>query len=124
MLLVVEVEEEETELQGCWRPSSPPAGVCGWARACSLEDSVVEVMIPAKKKRVTTLHLVCLVCLCHTLFFFVQPGAYIPHNATSEMRDLHTQCAGGGCRVLLQGLVDVDSVWRQGSSQCGQTTSH
>lgn len=26
--------------------------------------------------------------------------------------------------VAPKGLVDVDSVWRQGSSQCGQTTSH
>ena len=25
---------------------------------------------------------------------------------------------------LQGGLVDVDSVWRQGSSQCGQTTRH
>lgn len=49
------VEEEKVELQGCWLPSSPPAGVCGWAegavtRAWSLEDSVVEVMVPGKKK--------------------------------------------------------------------------
>lgn len=42
----------------------------------------------------------------------------------------HTQCAGRECGVLLhsglalQGLVDVDSVWRQGSSQCGKTTGH
>lgn len=34
-----------------------------------------------------------------------------------------TQSAGG-VRILLQGLVDVDSVWRQGSSRCGQTTGH
>lgn len=48
----------ETELQGRWLPSSssslpPPAaaGVCGWAGATStgwsLEESVVEVMIPS-----------------------------------------------------------------------------
>ena len=42
-----------------------------------------------------------------------------------------TQCAAGGRGVrglqggaALQGLVDVDSVGRQGSFQCGQTTSH
>lgn len=28
------------------------------------------------------------------------------------------------CGVLVQGLVDVDSVGRQGSSQCGKTTCH
>lgn len=50
MLLLV-----ETELQGCWLPSSPPAVVCGWAGLAvtmvwSLEDSMVEVMIPGRKE--------------------------------------------------------------------------
>lgn len=43
MLLLVQVE---TELQGWWLHSSPPAGVCGWAGAVV----EVEVRIPGKKK--------------------------------------------------------------------------
>ena len=45
----------EEGCQDCWLPSSPPAGVCGWAGgavtwAWSLADSVVEVMVPGKRK--------------------------------------------------------------------------
>lgn len=47
--------------------------------------------------------------------------------------NIFTHCAAGVCGVAgrwllgglaVQGLVDVYSVWRQGSSQSGQTTRH
>lgn len=46
-------------------------------------------------------------------------------NTGGALNTLERTWSGGGeCVVLLQGLVDVDSVGRQGSSHCGQTTCH
>lgn len=62
MLLSAEEEEEEEEemtLKGCWLSSSspPPAVDCGWAEVTwSLEDSVVEVMVPTKEDITNTAH--------------------------------------------------------------------
>lgn len=126
------VEVEKMELLVCLLASPPASGVCGWGGAVvtklwSLEDSVEEVMVPGKNK----LHKHVMISQTYTDRIKNEMELLFIINIMS-FQMIDTRCAAGVWRVLgrtlqvglaLRGFVDVDSVGRQGSSQCGQTTS-